>query len=181
MRMHRAVGAVIVSLCAVAGMVRAQDMPKPAPEMAQLDYFVGTWNCQGKSLPSPFGPAGDLKGSVQVTKDLNGFWQSGTVKASMPGAAPSMPFEGRFHVTYDPGAKGFVMLWVDNMGGWSQSRANGWKGDTLVYDGESHMGPQTFKSRDTFVRSGAGSMKHTWEASVNGKWMTLGEETCQKK
>jgi hypothetical protein len=73
------------------------------------------------------------------------------------------------------------MLWVDNMGGWSQSRSAGWKGDTLVYEGDSHMAGQTMRSRDTFTRSGAGSMRHVWEAQLNSKWTPLGEETCKKK
>jgi hypothetical protein len=91
------------------------------------------------------------------------------------------PFEGRFHVTWDSAAKQFLMIWVDNMGGWSQSRSSGWKGDTLVYEGDAHMGGQTMRSRDTFTRSGAGSMRHAWEAQINNKWMPLGEETCKKK
>ena len=70
--------------------------------------------------------------------------------------------------------------WVDNMGGWSQTTSSGWKGDVFVYEGDSHMGSQTFKSRDTFTKSGAASMKHVWEAQVAGKWMTVGEETCKK-
>lgn len=178
MRIDTLSGVVVLTLLVAVVPAQAQEVPKPAPEMAQIDFFLGTWTCQGKTQPSPFGPAGDVKSTVQVTKDLGGFWQSGTVTAMM---ANMPPFEGRFHVTYDPGAKGFLMLWVDSMGGWSQARSSGWKGDTLVYEGDSHMGAQTMKSRDTFMRSGSGTMKHTWEANLEGKWTLLGEETCQKK
>ena len=163
---------------AAAAAAQEQGPPKPAPEMAQIAYFEGTWSCSGKTFESPMGPAGAMNGSVDVRKDLNGHFQSGTVK----GSSPSMPpFEGRFHVTYDTGLKQFVMLWADNMGGWSQSASSGWKGDVLVYEGEAHMGGHAMKSRDTFTRSGAGSMKHTWEGQVDGKWMPLGEETCTRK
>jgi hypothetical protein len=160
------------------GSAVAQEMPKPASEMSQIAFFEGSWTCQGKANESPMGPAGEIKSTAEIRKDLNGFWQSGVVKGTM---ANMPPFEGRFHVTYDAGAKQFLMLWVDNMGGWSQSTTSGWKGDILTYEGESHMGPQTMKSRDTFTRSGPGAMKHAWEASINGKWMTIGEETCRKK
>jgi len=156
----------------------AQDIPKPAPEMSQLAHFEGSWTCQGKMNESPFAPAGEMQGSAEITRDLGGFWQSGIVK----GTSKNMPpMEGRFHTTYDPAAKRFVMLWVDNMGGWAQSTSSGWKGDTLVYEGEAHMGPQKMRSRDTFTRSGAGTLKHAWEAEINGKWVALGEETCRKK
>jgi hypothetical protein len=166
------------ALALFSGGLLAQQEPKPAPEMSQLAYFEGTWSCSGKSNESPFGPAGPITGAVEIRRDLGGFWQSGVVKATMP---KQPPFEGRFHVTYNPGDKQFVMLWVDSVGGWSKSSTSGWKGDTLSYEGDAYMGPQTFKSRDTFTRSGAGSLKHTWEAQINGKWTPLGEETCTKK
>lgn len=173
----RTFGVLVAALLPQAGIL-AQDMPKPAPEMSQIAYFEGSWTCQGKMNESPMGPAGEIQGTAEIKKDLGGFWQSGLIK----GTSKNMPpMEGRFHATYDPAVKQFVMLWVDNMGGWAQSASSGWKGDTLVYEGEAHMGPQKMRARDTFTRSGAGTMKHTWESEINGKWMTLGEETCRKK
>jgi hypothetical protein len=160
-----------------AGSVLAQEVPKPAPELSQIAYFEGTWTCTGKTFESPMGPAGAVTSTAEIRRDLGGFWQSGTVKGTMT----NMSMEGRFYVTYDPAAKQFVMLWVDSMGGWARSTASGWKGDTLVYEGESHMGPQQMKSRDTFTRSGAGGMRHTWDMQIGGKWAPLGEETCKKK
>ena len=91
------------------------------------------------------------------------------------------PFEGRFFETYDVGTKQFVLMWVDNMGLRAESKSSGWKGDTMSYEGEGRMGGQSMKSRDTFTKSGAAGMKHTWEMQVNGKWMPAGEETCTKK
>jgi hypothetical protein len=172
-----AVALVSVSFAAV-GSAQQQGPPKPAPEMAQMTYFEGSWTCSGKMLESPMGPAGSMTSTAQIRKDLNGHFQTGTIKGTM---ANMPPFEGRFHLTYDSGAKQFVMMWVDNMGGWSQSATSGWNGDSLVYEGETHMAGQTVKTRDTFTKSGAGSMKHSWEAQMNGKWMPLGEETCRKK
>lgn len=172
-----AAAGVLAAAFAAVGSAQ-QGPPKPAPEMAQIAYFEGSWACSGKMFASPMGPAGDMKGSVEVRKDLDGHFQTGVVK----GTSPTMPpFEGRFQATYDAGMKQFVMLWVDNMGGWSQTAASGWKGDSLVYEGDSHMAGQTMKSRDTFTKTGATAMKHLWEAEMNGKWMTLGEETCNKK
>ena len=162
---------------AAAGAAQ-QGPPKPPAEMSQIAYFEGTWTCQGKTFDSPMGPAGAIKGTADIRKDLNGHFQSGTIKGSMPNMPP---FEGRFHVTYDVGMKQFVMIWVDNMGGRAQSTSTGFKGDTMVYEGEGHMGGQTMKSRDTFTKSGPSSMRHTWEMQMDGKWMPLGDETCQKK
>lgn len=166
--------AVLVSM----GSQAAQEVPKPAPEMSQIAFFEGGWSCTGKTNASPFGPAGSITSTADVRRDLGGFWQSGTIKGTM---ANMPPFEGRFHVTFDPAVKQFVMLWVDSMGGWSRSTSSGWKADTIVYEGESHMGPQSLTTRDSFTRSGAGGMKHTWEAQMSGKWTPIGEETCTKK
>ena len=167
--------AVVLSLS--AGPALAQGPPKPAPELAQLAPFEGSWSCTGKMNESPFGPAGAMTSTADIKRDLGGFFQSGVIKGSMPNQPP---FEGRFYVTYNPAAKQFVMMWVDNMGGWATNTSAGWKGDVLVYEGESHMGPQSFKARDTFTR-GAGTIKHAWEAQIDGKWVALGEENCKKK
>ena len=173
-----ALGAAALLAVPLAIVAAAQDMPKPAPEMSQMAYFEGSWTCDGKMMATPMGPAGTMKSTADIRKDLNGFFQTGTIKGTM---ANMPPFEGRFHVTYDSGAKQFVMMWVDNMGGWSQSMTPGWTGDSLVYEGESHMAGQTVKGRDTFTKAGPTSMKHSWEMQLDGKWMPAGEETCTKK
>jgi len=176
----------IVNLSALAVLTLAftalasaqQGPPQPAAEMSQLAYFEGTWSCSGKMMQSPMGPGGATTSTVQVRKDLNGHFQTGVIKGSATGMPP---FEGRFQATYDAGMKQFVMLWADNMGGWSQTSSAGWKGDTLIYEGDSHMSGQSMKMRESFTKSGAASMKRVAEGEVNGKWMTLAEETCTKK
>jgi hypothetical protein len=177
-----AAGLLTVSLAAVGAAqppAAQQGPPKPAPEMSQLAYFEGTWSCSGKMFENPMGsPAGAMTSTAVVRKDLNGFFQTGTIKGTMP---KQPPFEGRFNETYDSATKQFVMLWVDNMGGWAQSASSGWRGDTIVYEGDTHIGGQTMKSRDTFTKSGPAAMTHSWEAQMNGKWMPIGEETCKKK
>jgi hypothetical protein len=167
---------VMVTVVAIANA--QQGPPKPAAEMSQLASFEGTWTCKGKSFDTPMGPAGPLSSTAVIRKDLGGHFQTGTIKGTMPNMPP---FEGRFNVTYDTGTKEFVMLWVDNMGGRAESKSRGWKGDALVYEGQGRMGGQTMGSRDTFTKTGATSLKHTWDVQMDGKWMPAGEETCTKK
>jgi hypothetical protein len=152
-------------------------MPKPAPEMAQLKVFEGNWTCEGTMVPSPFGPGGKMTSTVKARTDLGGFWQSGTVKGTMAGMPP---MEGMFHTTYDPAAKRYVMLWVDNMGAWAQSTAPGWEGDRMVFAGDSYMGGQKMASRDTFTKAADGTFKHAAEMQMDGQWTQLFEETCRK-
>ena len=170
--------AVLTAAFAASGATQQpQGPPKPAAEMSQLAFFEGSWTCTGKTMETPMGPAGPTKSTADVRTDLNGHFQTGVIKGSMSGAT----MEGRFNATYDPSTKQFVMFWVDNMGAWAQNTSSGWKGDTMVYEGTGHMGGQTMKGRDTFTKSGATSMKHSWEVEMNGKWMPAGEETCTKK
>ena len=155
----------------------AQTMPKPAPEMKSLAFFNGTWTCKGKAEKTPMTPEGALSGTVQIKNDLGGFWQTGTVKATMAGMGS---MEGRFYTTYDPAAKRFLMFWGDSMGSWAQTASTGWQGDSIVFEGESTMpGQKAFKTRDTFSKGASGTMTHLWEAEMDGKWTKLGEETCR--
>lgn len=178
-RTFSALSAVLLLQAGILAQDKPQpEMPKPAPEMSQLAYFEGSWTCEGKIAESPMGPAGEMRTTADIKPDLNGFWQTGMIKGTMKDMPP---MQGQFHSTYDPAEKQFVMLWVDNMGGWAQSSSTGWKGDTMVYEGDSHMGPMKMRTRDTFTRGAGSTMKHTWDAEMNGKWTPLGEETCTKK
>src|SRR5687768_7647795 len=108
--------------------------PKPAAELEQIANFVGTWHCEGTIPESPFGPAHKTKTDVHIKKDLDGFWISGHVKEQKTKESP-MPMEGHFHQSYDVGKKQFVMIWVDNFGGWATSTSAGWEGDKIVWTG----------------------------------------------
>ena len=169
---------VAAIFAAVASAVFAAEAPpQPAAEMSNLKVFDGSWTCEGKALAGPMGPGGAVSSKVESHSDLGGFWQTGSVKATGP-SMPS-PMEGMFNMTYDPGAKQYVMLWMDNSGAWSQEMSSGWEGDKLVFSGESTMGGNKMKVRDTFVKGADGSLQHDWEGQVDGKWTPMGSETCK--
>jgi hypothetical protein len=164
--------------CALALAAPDQGAPKPAAEMTNLRFFDGSWTCEGKSEASPMGPAGTSKGTVRSHSDLGGFWQSGMVKntmSNMPGA-----MEGMFHMTYDPGSKQYVLLWVDNMGSYSQETSSGWEGDKITFAGDMAMGGKKMSVRDSFMK-GTDLLTHSWEGQIDGKWTPLGSETCKKQ
>jgi len=176
----RSITAILAAatFAAVVPCAAAPDAPpKPAAEMSNLKVFDGNWTCAGEALPGPMGPGGKMTGSVKSHADFGGYWQSGMVKSSMTGM-PAM--EGMFHMTYDPGPKQYVLLWVDNMGAYSQETATGWEGDKIVFSGETAMGGKKMAVRDTFVKAADGSLKHDWEGQIDGKWTAMGSETCKK-
>jgi len=153
-------------------------VPKPASELAELKYFLGTWHCEGNAPASPMGPAHRSRATVVTRVDLDGFWYSGTVREEKA-AGNAHPMSGMFHETYDAAKKQFVMLWVDNFGGWSTETSPGWDGDKIVYSGEAAMGGEKVPVRDTFTKKGGNELVHSYEMTMSGQKIT-GDETCKK-
>jgi hypothetical protein len=160
-------------------MAQPAAMPKPAPEMAQLKYFAGTWSCEGDVPAGPMGPSHKSHSTVSIHSDLGGHWYSGTVHETKTAGNPS-PMSGIFHETYDAANKQFLLMWVDNTGSWSTETSPGWDGDKIVYTGEGVMGGQKIPGRDTFVKKGEPELIHTAEMSMAGEWTTMVVETCKR-
>jgi len=183
MKTRSIVGTLLVAAVAVVvpcapSMAAPDEAMKPAAEMSNLKWFDGNWTCEGAVNPGPMGPGGKMSGTVKSHSDLGGFWQSGMVRSTM-GGKPAM--EGMFHMTYDPGPKQYVLLWVDNMGAYSHETSTGWDGDKIVFSGQTAMGGKQMQSRDTFTKNGAASMKHDWEGQMDGAtWTPMGSETCKR-
>ena len=106
-------------------------------------------------------------------------WLAGKVK-EMKAADDVLPLDGMLHMAWDPGPKHYVLMWVDNSGAYGRQTATGWDGDTFEWSGEMAMGGRTVQVRDRFTRKGATQVVHVSEASVDGAWVSLGQETCRK-
>src|SRR5262245_48214271 len=63
----------------------AMEMPKPAPELAQLNDMVGTWKCTGKGNMG--GKEFETTGTMKAAWDLEKNW----VVAKVDGKAKGMP------------------------------------------------------------------------------------------
>jgi len=167
------------ALLLVASATLAQPAPKPAPEMAQLKYFAGSWSCSGHAPASPFGPANQTKTSLMLKSDLDGFWYAGTV-TEMKTASNAHPVKGMLHFGYDTTAKKFVQVWVDNFGTWSTEMSPGWQGDTLVWTGDQMVMGEKATARDTLAKKSATEFTHKFELNSKGQWSTVVDETCKK-
>lgn len=97
------VAALVAALATPAA--RAQDLPKPGPELEVLKKMVGNWD-----LTMKFGPM-ESKGKVTYKMDLGGMWLVGDLESEMFGTK----FTGRGLDSYDPAKKKYVGLWVDSM------------------------------------------------------------------
>src|SRR5437773_2287707 len=58
------------------GTSAEQTPPKPAPELEETKWMLGTWRCEGKApagAMGPSSPAFDYKSKMTVKKDMNNF------------------------------------------------------------------------------------------------------------
>ena len=143
----------------------------------QLGYLARNFACKGIAYASPMAPEHPTQGIVTAGWTLGGYWV-GFTYAEKKTAQNPMPFTVRGVMGYDPQTKKLVMGSADDMGGYSSSGSDGWNGDALVWVGPWHMGSQTVTGRDTFTKKSATEMTHRAEIEMDGKWVTLGQETC---
>jgi hypothetical protein len=154
--------------------------PKPAPEMSQLDYLVGTWHCSGKAFASPMGPEHATEGVAHAQMALDGFWLVIHYDETKTAASP-MPYHLLQVVGWDSAQKAFDSVCFDVFGATCNQTSSGWKGDNLIFEGTALWGGQKMGARDTFTKVSATEMKHKGEMQgADGKWMTGDEETCHK-
>lgn len=154
--------------------------PKPAPEMANVKYFEGTWSCSGDSPAGPFGPAHKTQSTLTLKPDLDGFWLAGNV-SEMKTASNANPVKGMMHITYDPAAKKYVFLWVDNTGSWATEMSSGWEGDTMNWGGDQMIMGEKATAKDVFTRKGNKEFTHSFDLTMKGKTHRIVDEVCKKK
>ena len=157
----------------------AQDAPKPAKELEQLKAYEGSWTCAGSVPDGPLGPAHKSNTIVKFRKDLDGAWVTGRVAEAATKENPHS-YQGMGHMTYDAAAKNFVMLWVDNFGGWAMQTSAGWEGDKQVWLGDGSMMGKKVSARDTFTKKGA-DLQHLGELELDGKWVSVQDEVCKRE
>ncbi|HET7063371.1 MAG TPA: DUF1579 family protein [Rudaea sp.] len=154
--------------------------PSPPAELAQLDFFVGTWNCSGKAFATPMGPEHATTATVHAAKEVGGRWVRTNYDENKTAANP-MPYHVVAHFGYDSAKKQFVNSCVDVFGGYCTTTSSGWNGDTMIFEGPVNGMPEPGSGRDTFTRKGANQLTHMGEMQgPDKKWIKTDEETCRK-
>jgi hypothetical protein len=164
---------ILIAISAVAQM----PMPKPAPELAKLDYLAGNWIGDGDMKPGPMGPGG------KITSTDNAQWMDGKFfmvmhskfKGAM-GDGSSTAFFG-----YNPDKKVYTYNEFNSMGQatYSEGTVNG---DTWNWTSDEDMGGQKFKGRFTMKVLTPTSYTYKFEMSQDGtSWTTVMEGKATKK
>ena len=153
--------------------------PKPAAELDQLKMFEATWRCEGKQPAGPMGPEQDYKSTFKGKKDVESFWISFEY-SQKKSKAHAMPIIAKGYLGYDPAAKKYVSLGVDNMGGSVTESSPGWEADKLTFTGDGQMGGQKISFRETYTKKGDKEMIWSGEMKMGKDWIPVGTDTCKK-
>jgi hypothetical protein len=164
---------------AVAAPATPPPAPKPPAELEQLKMFEATWRCEGKQPAGPMGPEQDYKSTFKGKKDVESFWISFEY-SQKKSKAHSMPIMAKGYIGYDPAAKKYVSMGVDNMGGSVTESSPGWEADKLTFTGDGQMGGQKISFRETYTKKGDKEMIWAGEMKMGKDWIPVGTDTCKK-
>jgi len=173
----------IAALTLSAGALAKDAAPGPvaAPaELGQLDYFVGTWICSGKTEANPAGAEHATTATVRATRAVGGRWIHISYDENKTAANP-MPYHAGVYIGYDAGRKQFVESCVDAMGGYCTQSSSGWSGDVMVFEGTANGMGEASGARDTFTRKAPNEISHQAEMQgADKKWVKTDEEHCHR-
>lgn len=178
--MKRTTSICLIALACAAALavtqVNAQESQSTA-SADQLDKFVGSGTCSGKSLDKDMKSFHATTGKFSSQKVLDGNWVEVRYDEDKS-AAVANPYHVIQHIGYDAATKRYVGVTVDNSGGgYSTGVSKGWKGDSITFDESIGDKPASF--RDTFTSSGSGMSSHVGTMrDKNGKWIETDEEHC---
>jgi hypothetical protein len=151
--------------------------PVPNAALAQLKPLIGSWTCTGHTFGP--GPEHDTSAAMTVAWHLDGFWLEVRYDEAKT-AANTAPFAAVADWGFDELQQGLAAVSVDNFGGSTAQAASGWQGNKLVFEGPGHRFAAQFEARDTYNRRGEDQLGHTFEAEVNGSWIKLHQDVCNR-
>lgn len=156
-------------------------MPKPGPELAKLDYFLGTWTGE-ETMNSPGMPPGSKNKSKTVTKrGIGGMFLVGDYTSSMGEGKNAMKFAGHSLWTYDPQKKGYRHWWFDSFGDGQETPGNWVDDKTYVGETSYEMMGQQVKQRQTYAILSPTQFTMKIEMDNGQGWMTFLEGTYTKQ
>ncbi|MGA8150648.1 MAG: DUF1579 family protein [Terriglobales bacterium] len=166
-------------LLAIALQSQAQmEMPKPAPELQKLDYFLGTWTLEGDLKPGPMGPGGKMT-ETEICKWMDGGYfltLSSDFKSSMGNGT------GIAYMGWNADDKVYTFDEFDSLGEAEHSKGT-LDGDTWTWSGEDKMAGQMVKNHFIIKQLSPTSYTFKFEMSMDGTTYTTvmdGKATKQK-
>lgn len=156
--------AVTVLFALAATCVAQMEMPKPAPELKNYEYFVGSWKLDGDAKPSPMGPGGKMT----MTEDAK--WMKGgffvVINSNFSGAGMGQG-TGISLMGYDSDAKKYTYYEFNSFGEAMKSTGD-FDGKVWTWVSEDKMG----KGRFTMTITSPKTYDFAFDMSQDGKQWT---------
>jgi hypothetical protein len=171
---------ILVAMCAASILASAQmpPMPKPGPEIKKLEYFTGSWTCDGDNKPGPMGPGGKMTMTEESKWMDGGFF---VVTHSQFKSSDMGNGSGAAVLGYDLDEKKYTYDEFNSMG--ERVHAKGTvDGDAWTWTSDMKMGPQTMTGRfsEKILSPAAYTIK--FEVSPDGtNWTLVMDGKCTKK
>ena len=159
-------------------------MPTPSPELDTLyKGLEGNWKCDTTMAAGSVGPGTPelkVKSMVKIAKakDLGGMWYRGEYEIKKTKTIPA--FKSTFMLGYDPLSKAALNVSYDNMGGAGLATGANATGETVTFVGESYVGGQKMKTRETMIKKGPKEVEHRFEADMGKGFQVMGLDACKK-
>ncbi|HEY7401944.1 MAG TPA: DUF1579 family protein [Candidatus Angelobacter sp.] len=158
--------ALLAVICAAmfASAQQPPAPPKPAPELAKLNYFLGDWKVEGDAKPSPMGPGGKFTGTSRNE------WMPGKffiVLHTTGDMAAMGKVIGHAYLGYDPEEKTYTYHEFNSVGEAVSAKGNV-QGDTWTWTNEEKMQGKVMKGRFTEKVTSPTSYDFKFEASMDG-------------
>jgi hypothetical protein len=144
--------------------------PQAAEQPKGLAFLIGTWNVVSVDP----GGGEDLHVCYVVQPFVGDKWLSGSATSATPGIA-SKDVWG-----YDSASGELFRTIFDMSGTYAVVRSPGWRGDTLVLEGDARSTHGSLRVRESIQRLSADRFKATWQALRAGKWSTYAIETATR-
>jgi len=159
----------------IAGSLQAQmQMPKPAPELKKLNYFVGSWKLDGDVKPNPMGPGGRMTMTEEIRWMQGDFFAVSHSKFQGAGMGEG---SGISVMGYNADDKVYTYDEFNSMGEATHSTGTV-NGDTWTWLGQDKMGKgrfiMTITSPTTYTFKYDMSQDGTnWTTIMDGKAMKV--------
>ncbi len=160
----------------------AMEVPRPAPQIAaRVKAMAGTWRCTG-TAPGMDGKDQKFTGTMASKADLDGFWVRDSFSGVLGAGKTAMKFKFESFATFDPNAKKWRSVMVDNWGGQMIGSGDEMKDGKMDTLSESMDMMGKGQAKDHTDVSDAKKGAHMWgEMSRDGKtWQKSYDMICKK-
>lgn len=142
----------------------ASRIGRPAPEMTQLGWMVGTWDViaevEGRE------PRDSDRGTSVVTPVFGGVWLE--VRDTYPSGTQDVGYVG-----YSIAQRQWISLALDSLGNANRTVADGWRSNGIVFEGDVTILGLPAHLRQVIARVGDDEYTVRNDERVGGAWRTL--------